>query len=65
MDSLEQTIEVKIIDHMQYKETHGLFVNGDLQYRGTQHECMFFQYKLIQMQKEKKQAYKVEGSIVC
>ncbi len=46
MENSIQTVEVKVIDQMKYKETHGLFINGNLQYRGTEHECVFFQLKL-------------------
>lgn len=41
-----QSVEVRMIDQMTYKETHGLYINGELQYRGTEHECRFFQLKL-------------------
>lgn len=46
MENSIQSVEVKMIDRMKYKETHGLFINGKLQYRGTEHECVFFQLKL-------------------
>ena len=49
-----QSVEVRIIDQMTYKETHGLFINGDLQYRGTEHECRFFQLKLMERKGEAK-----------
>lgn len=41
-------VEVRLIDEMRYKETHGLFVNGRLQYQGTESECRFFQLKLTE-----------------
>jgi len=47
MQTSIQSVEVKMIDQMKYKETHGLFINGRLQYRGTEHECLFFQLKLL------------------
>ncbi len=53
METQLKAVEVKLIDSLKYKETHGLYVNGDLQYQGTEHECTFFQLKLQKMQKEK------------
>lgn len=54
MEARLKAVEVKLIDGLKYKETHGLYINGDLQYRGTEHECTFFQLKLLKMQKEKR-----------
>lgn len=48
MEQTIQSVEVRMIDQTKYKETHGLFIDGDLQYRGTEHECRFFQLKLLQ-----------------
>lgn len=55
MEKSLKTVEVKLIDHTKYKETHGLYVNGDLQYRGTRQECLFFQFKLTALQKQRAQ----------
>jgi len=54
MNTPLKTVEVKVIDYQQYKETHGLYINGNLQYRGTEQECLFFQLKLLEVQKQKK-----------
>lgn len=52
MEQTIQSVEVRVIDQMKYKETHGLFIDGDLQYRGTEHECRFFQLKLLQKREQ-------------
>lgn len=53
MNTSLKTVEVKLVDYLKYKETHGLYINGELQYRGTKQECMFFQLKLIEKQKQR------------
>lgn len=46
-------IQLKVINHLDYKETHGLFINGQLHYTGTENECAFAQLKLIQECRQK------------
>jgi hypothetical protein len=52
MEETIQSVEVRMIDQAKYKETHGLYIDGNLQYRGTEHECRFFQLKLLQQDEQ-------------
>lgn len=39
--------EVKLINIRAYKETHALYVNGQLQSLGTEAECTFMKLSLL------------------
>ena len=53
-----ERIQIKVIDQMEYKETHGLFINGQLHHTGTENECTFLKLKFL---KETKPSHRRAG----
>ncbi|MDF9798331.1 hypothetical protein OKW21_003594 [Catalinimonas alkaloidigena] len=45
---------VKIVNVQAYKETHGLYINGQLHHLGTEAECNFMRLTLLANRKAKK-----------
>ncbi len=46
MKTKKENIQVRLINPREFKETHGLFVDNQLQHLGTESECTFLLLKL-------------------
>lgn len=53
MGNRAEKIQVKIINQIDFKETHGLFIGGKLHHTGTENECTFLKLKILDESKEK------------
>lgn len=42
-----KTAEVRLINVQAYKETHGLYINGQLLHLGTEAECTFMKLSML------------------
>ncbi|WKN29968.1 hypothetical protein PZB74_13440 [Porifericola rhodea] len=47
MKTVKDQVEIKLVDAYKHKETHGLYVNGELHYQGTESECSFLRLVLL------------------